>query len=801
MHSISNRVQAVFGYFSSVAISLMVLIALSTSLFPADVKTSVELSGVKVLKGRPIYYAPRREEYAQIRFDLDAGQSVRHNICQCGVENLSFVVLLVLTFGALDLSSLFNWNTKQVFLYVLTSYPSSIPDSNATTEAIIWDYIIPAKPSPYSLASLKEKYMPDKTKSKSKKTSKNNKTKGKKEQKHGVLRLRNQRPKYYLTDITRSLANRQNASLIVGWNVQPWVGPLMWSTGSKTAKNVGDMRVFNLGFVTAGDGGAESKKFDFPGLPEKKREAEAKKEFFFYVFVASFCWYWFPGYIAPFLSVFAWVTWIKPNNPVINQVFGGSTGMSIIPITFDWSQITGYISSPLMYPFHAISNTVIGVILWYWIVTPALHFTGKFEGKHLPISDSNTYDNTGAVYNVTNILTSQFTLDEEKYHNYSPLFMSTTYSLTYGLSFAAVSSSIIHTFLFNGREIVNVFRAKKGDVEDIHVRLMNKYKQVPHWWFALLGVIMIALCFVSALVWETHMTWWSVIVALAIPMFFTVPYGMIQGSTNVQLGLNVLTEFMVGYMLPGRPLAMMMFKTFGYITMAQALAFIQDMKLGLYLKVPPRTMFWSQLVGTFWSTFVQLGTILWAFGNIDGVCTPEQPNHYTCPGGKVFFNASVIWGLVGPGRLYSAGTLYGSLQWFWLAGAILPVIVYLLAIKWPKSGIRYFSAPILFGGTGQVPPASPMNYLCWAAVGTVFNKYIRNAYRGWWMRYNYVLSGALDSGLAICTILIFLTLGLTQTHFPSWWGTTIASSTMDMAGTAVQEPMPSGQKFGPTSWA
>lgn len=63
--------------------------------------------------------------------------------------------------------------------------------------------------------------------------------------------------------------------------------------------------------------------------------------YFFYVFVASFIWYWFPGYIATFLIVFAFVTWIRPKSPVINQLFGGWTGISLLPITFDWTQITG----------------------------------------------------------------------------------------------------------------------------------------------------------------------------------------------------------------------------------------------------------------------------------------------------------------------------------------------------------------------------------------------------------------------------------------------------------------------------
>lgn len=39
--------------------------------------------------------------------------------------------------------------------------------------------------------------------------------------------------------------------------------------------------------------------------------------------------------VAKFLSVFAFVTWIRPNSVVINQLFGGTTGLSLIPITFD----------------------------------------------------------------------------------------------------------------------------------------------------------------------------------------------------------------------------------------------------------------------------------------------------------------------------------------------------------------------------------------------------------------------------------------------------------------------------------
>lgn len=63
--------------------------------------------------------------------------------------------------------------------------------------------------------------------------------------------------------------------------------------------------------------------------------------FFLIVFIGSFTWYWFPGFIAQFLSVFAIVTWIKPKNVILNQLFGGWSGISLLPITFDWTQITG----------------------------------------------------------------------------------------------------------------------------------------------------------------------------------------------------------------------------------------------------------------------------------------------------------------------------------------------------------------------------------------------------------------------------------------------------------------------------
>ena len=47
--------------------------------------------------------------------------------------------------------------------------------------------------------------------------------------------------------------------------------------------------------------------------------------------------------------------------------------------------------------------------------------------------------------------------------------------------------------------------------------------------------------------------------------------------------------------MPGYPVANMCFKVYGYISMTQALTFLQDFKLGHYMKIPPRTMFMAQV--------------------------------------------------------------------------------------------------------------------------------------------------------------------------------------------------------------
>ncbi|GAO14569.1 hypothetical protein UVI_02032790 [Ustilaginoidea virens] len=515
---------------------------------------------------------------------------------------------------------------------------------------------------------------------------------------------------------------------------------------------------------------------------------------FLIVGCAAFVWYWFPGWIFKGLSYFAIACWIAPNNVAVNKIFGNNHGYGLIPLTFDWTVATGFLGSPLIPPFYAIVNVLAGIVFFFVIVSMGVHFSGTWYADHMPVQSSEAYDSTGNVYNVSRILDNNFTFNETAYKAYSPLYLSTQFALAYGLSFAAMSAVIVHVGLYHGKEIWRQFRMARHQEDDVHMRLMKKYRDAEDWWYA---VVMVGISFGVVTGWPTGFPAWAFVVCLLLPIIWLIPIGLIQGISNIQLGLNVLTEFIIGYMVPGKPMTMMMFKNYGYISMSQALYFAQDLKLGHYMKVPPRVMFSSQLVASIWSAIVQIGVMNWALAKIPDICSEKQKDGYSCPSGHVYYTASVIWGAIGPARIFSHGATYASLQWFWLVGAATPILTWLLARRWPRSIWRYVCTPVIYGGTGLLPPATVHIFLCWGVVGIVFNYFIKRRYTGWWLQYNYIVSAALDCGLIISTLVIFFTLYMTNASAPNWWGNDGMTDTLDWRASAISKPLAPGQTFGP----
>jgi hypothetical protein len=112
----------------------------------------------------------------------------------------------------------------------------------------------------------------------------------------------------------------------------------------------------------------------------------SRYHFFILVGLTSYLWYFIPGLIFPALSTFAFMTFIFPGDVIVNQVFGMTTGMALFPVTFDWTQIAGYVGSPLTTPWFAAGNVILGLVLWIWIICPILHFGNIWWGSYFPFS-------------------------------------------------------------------------------------------------------------------------------------------------------------------------------------------------------------------------------------------------------------------------------------------------------------------------------------------------------------------------------------------------------------------------------
>ncbi|SNX83934.1 probable isp4 - oligopeptide transporter [Melanopsichium pennsylvanicum] len=514
----------------------------------------------------------------------------------------------------------------------------------------------------------------------------------------------------------------------------------------------------------------------------------SRYKFFMIACASAFAWYFLPGYLFALMSAGNWFCLIAPNNVPLNQMLGTSQGLGLIPLTFDWNQYS-YNGNPIYTPWWAQANVLGGFVVCYCIIGPILYYKNVWHFAYMPFSTSGVYDRFGHKFKTAKVTTANHLhFDADGYNNYSEQYFSVTYAISFALSFASITAVVVHVALFHGKQIYKQFTTSINDERDIHARLMQKYPEVPKIWYAVLFVICFAMGIGCCAGYQTDFPVWAFIISLIIGAFFMLPVGIVYAISNVEVGLNVISEFIIGYMHPGSATGMMMFKVFCYMAVYQGLSFTADMKLGHYMKVPPRDMFVAQVTAIVVSSFVVLGVQSWVFSNIDNVCTPEAADKFTCNYLIVFGTASQIWGLIGPGAVFSPGKQYGKLLWMFMVGAIFPVIIWGLTRKFPRSFIRKVNTPVIFTGTGLMPPATGINFTSWALCGFVFNYIVKKYRTGWWTRYNYVLGAALDTGTAISAVIIFFCLiypSGKQSDFAStgWWGNTAYGNTADASFT------------------
>ncbi|KAF4999737.1 hypothetical protein FDECE_11416, partial [Fusarium decemcellulare] len=352
---------------------------------------------------------------------------------------------------------------------------------------------------------------------------------------------------------------------------------------------------------------------------EETSSTTSRYRFFILAFFASFCWYWLPDFLFPALSYFTWVCWIAPKNAVVNQIFGMKSGIGLLPLTFDWSQIA-YIGSPLVVPTWAIVNVLASLVLWIYIVTPALYYTNTWYSAYLPLQSNSIFDNTGEVFNVSRVVSKHdgFVFDPEKYSQYSHIYLPVTYALnTFGLSFATISSLFVWLFLEKRQAILETLRAawRPKASTTPGQSLQPQYKEVPLWWYTAAALVAVGIGLFTHEYYPVQLRWYGVLFAMTVSAIFFVPLAWVYATSNMKIHIDIFCRIVAGYVWEGKVLANIWFFNVGYISGIKGLAFAKDLKLGIYCNVgpslsndvdlrlltrhqiPPRSLFLVQVVG------------------------------------------------------------------------------------------------------------------------------------------------------------------------------------------------------------
>ncbi|KAL6938131.1 OPT superfamily [Hanseniaspora osmophila] len=521
--------------------------------------------------------------------------------------------------------------------------------------------------------------------------------------------------------------------------------------------------------------------------------------FFFSCMIFMFIYTWFPTFIFNALNTFNWMSWIAPNNWNLAAITGGVSGVGINPIaSFDWNVIT---SSSLLTPWFSMSTQYAGSFLAI-IITIACYYTNYQNTKYLPIYSNSLFTNTGEKFKVKNILNSDYQFDEAKYQAYSPPFYSAGNLVCYGCFIATYPFLITYYLIMDHKMFYGAFKdwfgalwaMRKKDswislwrdearaldnFRDPHSRAMARYKEVPDWWFiaVLLLVIIVAICTIEE--YHTSTPVWTLFMSLGFNFVFLIPLAILQATAGVSLGLNLLIEMIMGYALPGNPMALMIIKAFGYNIDGQADSYVSNLKLAHYCKIAPVALFRGQLIMAFIQIFINLGVINWSIDNFKEFCQPTQKAKFTCPDIQTYYNASVMWGGLGPTKIFN--DVYPILKWCWLIGFLLGG-----AFGFAKKfGGRYYPTwfnPVIFMIGMLIGPPYGLMYYTPPLIMCFFSQWYAKKYHlRLWEKYNYVLAAAFNAGLVLSSIVIFFAVQY-KDRYIDWWGNNVPYAGQDGLG-------------------
>lgn len=557
-------------------------------------------------------------------------------------------------------------------------------------------------------------------------------------------------------------------------------------------------------------------------LHKDKSKNKSRLKMFWICFAVMFVWEIVPEWMFPLLIGFSIPCLAAPNSSVVTKVFGGTNGnegLGLISFCFDWNYIAST-ANPLAVPLVATLNNIAGYCLCI-VVFCGLYWGNVWEGLKFPFLSQELFNGNSTAGNYSMFDQTVILNEHTKNLNKTALeeagvpYMTPTYTVYLIATNLSITATFTHMFLYHWdllksglsflhpKLLLNVLTPWKWDwkfwtidpkkdhrveedgsipelCDDEHFRAMLKYKEVPQWWYVAVVALSMMIALICLYKGDSKLPWWMFFISIILAFLFTSILGSLValfgfGGTQMQTVIQMLGS----YMHPGNPLANMYFTLYGYNSVQQAFSMLQDLKQGQYIKLSPRSIFASQLIGGIVGSifnFIMMETIVEnqseVLKSVEGtaIWSGQNVQQYNTQG--------ISWGALAK-YMYSVGARYEWVPLALIIGFVCPLPFYFAHRMWPKAGFRNVNVPILVWYIG---------WLCVGVNSSITSYFIVAIMSQWWLRkykpeifkkYNYIVAAGLTGGTQVMVfILSFAVAGASGAahNFPQWWGNNLSGN-------------------------
>ncbi|KAL3425511.1 OPT family small oligopeptide transporter [Phlyctema vagabunda] len=452
----------------------------------------------------------------------------------------------------------------------------------------------------------------------------------------------------------------------------------------------------------------------------------------------------------------------------------GTYGFGLLDISLDWNYISFF--SPMYTPLWANANRFAGAIFSCWILYPIMYFSNIANTQNYAAMSSGTWDKTGAKYNISLVLNSDFTLNKTAMNLYSMPKWSASYAMHFFWGFASSTAVLIYCLLFHAnsswKKILKSWRNERTDYDDPYLKLTAHLPRVPHWWYASLLGVCVVFAALQLYMSQMQLPFWGLLLITALSALFTLPSGLLFGFTNVYVGMEYLSELLAGFLFPGKPIAVLTSMVYGRQVLAQCLNMISDIKFGFYMKIPEHELFYAQVYGTLLGPFVNWACMRLIIDLQGPKLTGEvASNTWNALKTKNFYSLSVIWGVIGPSIFFSQMSDYGWIYYGFVVGIASVVLVWLVQRRMGYGDVESYVNPVLmFNGASIFPIYTTTNLMTSVITAFLIMGYTYRVHTGWFHKYNYLIGAGLDCGSQLVQVGIVFVSSFPAAAIPSWWG-------------------------------